>query len=200
MLNDVLHTRFGVVDRWGHRYVAGPRWRGENVVELGAGSGSHLGFEDLDGMASYTAVELTDIVVGSHPKLHRVVGDCQQTLPLADGSVDRVIAVHVFEHLEDLPAALTEVQRILKPGGTLKIVIPCEGGRLYRAARAVTTKRMFEHRYGVPYDFLWQWEHINQAREILDELARFEVVDRTFFPLRVPSVDLNLVVGVTLRF
>ena len=40
-------------------------------------------------------------------------------IPLPSSSVDGVIVSDVFEHLDDLPKALSEVQRILKPNGVL---------------------------------------------------------------------------------
>jgi hypothetical protein len=42
-------------------------------------------------------------------------------------------------------------------------------------------------------------DHCNTAREVLAELDRhFQVRTRRFFPLRVPAVDLNLVIGLEL--
>ncbi|MEO1060276.1 MAG: class I SAM-dependent methyltransferase [Actinomycetota bacterium] len=38
-------------------------------------------------------------------------------LPLADDSVDAVVACLVFEHVEDVDAGLAEVGRVLRPGG-----------------------------------------------------------------------------------
>jgi hypothetical protein len=39
---------------------------------------------------------------------------------------------------------------------------------------------------------------VNSAREVLDELKlRFDIRDRSFFPTRLPSVDLNLLIGIT---
>ena len=41
-------------------------------------------------------------------------------------------------------------------------------------------------------------EHCNTAREVLSELDRhFRVRTRQFFPLRLPTVDLNLVIGLS---
>jgi 2-polyprenyl-6-hydroxyphenyl methylase/3-demethylubiquinone-9 3-methyltransferase len=40
-------------------------------------------------------------------------------LPLADGSADVVVAGEVLEHVPDLPATVSEVCRVLRPGGVL---------------------------------------------------------------------------------
>jgi len=38
-------------------------------------------------------------------------------LPLADASMDRALSVQVFEYVADVPAALAEIHRVLRPGG-----------------------------------------------------------------------------------
>jgi predicted SAM-dependent methyltransferase len=55
------------------------------------------------------------------------VGDCTDLSRFAEGSVDEVYASHVYEHLgyqQELPRALAEIHRILKPGGILRIAVP----------------------------------------------------------------------------
>lgn len=50
-----------------------------------------------------------------------------EALPFEDASVELVYAGHVFEHmtyLEQLPAALAEIRRVLAPGGTMMVVGP----------------------------------------------------------------------------
>ena len=44
------------------------------------------------------------------------------TVPLPDGAVDRVVMVDVLHHLYDQPGALTEVVRLLHPGGLFVVV------------------------------------------------------------------------------
>lgn len=44
--------------------------------------------------------------------------DAQQ-IPYADGYFDAVIANHMLYHVPDLPQALSEIHRVLKPGGRL---------------------------------------------------------------------------------
>lgn len=42
-------------------------------------------------------------------------------LPVETGTVDKAVSVQVFEYLDDIPGAIAEVQRVLKPGGKLVI-------------------------------------------------------------------------------
>ncbi|MDI1335066.1 MAG: methyltransferase domain-containing protein [Lacunisphaera sp.] len=53
--------------------------------------------------------------------------DLRRPLPLADGSVRRVFAEHVIEHLDfhdDVPRVLVEFRRVLEPGGAVRIIVP----------------------------------------------------------------------------
>lgn len=45
-------------------------------------------------------------------------------IPLADATVDAVVAINVLEHIPDDVAALREVHRVLRPGGRAVMVIP----------------------------------------------------------------------------
>ena len=42
-------------------------------------------------------------------------------LPLDDDSVDRAVSLQVFEYLTDIPTALAEIRRVLRPGGRLVV-------------------------------------------------------------------------------
>ena len=45
-------------------------------------------------------------------------------LPFANDSVDVVRSNHCFEHIADLVGLMSEVHRILKPGGMLEVTVP----------------------------------------------------------------------------
>ena len=56
-----------------------------------------------------------------------VVGNCVDLSHWSDGSVDRIYASHVFEHLgyqHELPTALAECHRVLKETGILQVSVP----------------------------------------------------------------------------
>lgn len=48
-----------------------------------------------------------------------VVDGDATALPVDDASLDAIVATQVYEYVPDMPAALTEAMRVLKPGGRL---------------------------------------------------------------------------------
>jgi SAM-dependent methyltransferase len=196
-----VSARHGWFERFNKGYADRSRMNGCRTLEVGPGRGGYLRFEDL-ATQDYYAIELREdlaaVIRRDFPSVTTIVGDCQDRLPFDDGFFDRVVMLHVLEHLPDLPSALDEVRRVLKLDGRLSVVIPCEGGLLYSIGRRFTSKRAFERRYGVAYEWHIRSDHLNRPEEILAEIRhRFRILDRTFFPCRVPVVHLNLMIGIT---
>ncbi|RYY21736.1 MAG: class I SAM-dependent methyltransferase, partial [Chitinophagaceae bacterium] len=69
--------------------------------------------------ASVTSV---DIIVNE--KLGVQYGDIEKGLTFADGAFDSIICIEVLEYLDDYQAAITEIHRLLKPGGKAFISVP----------------------------------------------------------------------------
>jgi 2-polyprenyl-3-methyl-5-hydroxy-6-metoxy-1,4-benzoquinol methylase len=44
--------------------------------------------------------------------------------PFADGSFDRVTAIHVIEHVNDVIGTMEEFHRLVRPGGTVRSATP----------------------------------------------------------------------------
>ena len=198
--HETLSDEHSRIARFNHTYAARSSRPGR-TIEIGAGLGEHLRHEDLS-TQEYFAVEvrhdMARAIRRDFPSATTVVADCQQHLAFDDGTFDRAIAVHVLEHLADLPAALREIRRLLKPGGVLSAVIPCEGGLAYSLGRRVTSQRAFERRYETSYKWHIESDHLSQAHEILHELRRYiDTTDLTYFPTRLRLVDVNLVIGIT---
>jgi SAM-dependent methyltransferase len=206
--HEVLPRKFGVIDRFNHGYCvrhAPPEFT--RTLEVGAGIGEHIEYETLtpEQERNYYALELRENMSAEirrrFPRVRTITADCQQRLPFADGFFDRVLAIHVLEHLPNLPAAVRELYRVCdKRRGVLGVVIPCEGGMAYTLARRVSAQRIFEKRYNQPYKWFIEREHVNRPSEILGQLRPyFTVSQRTFYPLRIPAVFCNLVIGLTLQ-
>jgi arsenite methyltransferase len=102
---------------------------GDTIADIGAGTG-------LLTLDLARAVGETGSVIAIDPSAEmraaatarcadrtnvRIVEGAVDALPLEDESVDRAISLQVFEYLDDIPAALAEVRRALRPGGRLVI-------------------------------------------------------------------------------
>lgn len=203
--HEVLPQRYGAIEKFNHTYPLRnlpdqDRWR---TLELGAGIGAHLAFEPLD-RQEYHTIELRESMAVEirkrFPSVTTVTGDCQERIPYDDGYFDRVVVIHVLEHLPNLPAAIAEVHRVLKPNGIFSVVLPCDPGLAYEIARKISAERIFKARYKLPYRWFVRREHINGPAEIMHVIRQyFAIYDTAYFPLGVPIVNLNLCIGVTGR-
>ncbi len=206
--HEVLPRRFGIIEKFNQRYVVkfAPR-DFSRTLEIGAGLGEHLQYEHLtvEQRRHYVTLELREnmalMIKERYPDIASYVGDCQKKTDFPDGYFDRILAIHVLEHLPDLPAAFREIHRLLdKKRGVFSAVIPCEGGLAYSLARRISAQRIFERRYKQSYRWLIDREHLNRPREIFEELAPyFRIIHRSYFPLPAPIEALNLCIGMTLR-
>ncbi|MGZ5046845.1 MAG: class I SAM-dependent methyltransferase [Usitatibacter sp.] len=206
--HEVLPKRYGLVDEFNHGYAVKNAPEGfMRTLEIGAGIGEHLKYEKLtpEQEAGYVAVDIRANMVAeirkAFPRIRAIVGDCQERLDYPDGHFDRLLAIHVLEHLPNLPAAVRELHRLCDRGrGVLSIVIPCEGSMAYSLARRISAQRIFEKRYKQPYRWLIEREHINRPAEIFEELAPyFEMRHSTYFPLPLKFEFCNLCIGATFR-
>jgi len=207
--HEILPQRYGVVERFNHSFpVRNSRPGFRRTLEIGAGIGEHVEHERLtsEQEREYHALELrenmAEVIRAKHPTIRAIVGDCQARLDFPDGYFDRYIAVHVLEHLPNLPACVREAWRLLdKERGQFLAVIPCEGSPAYTLGRRISAQRIFERTYRRPYGPFIAREHINLPAEILTELDRCFTIDRRrFFPLPfVPVVAANLCIGLAMR-
>lgn len=204
--HEVLPSKYNLVDRFNHQYVVRAAARQFNkTLEIGAGTGEHLQYEKLTQRQKeqYVAVDIRENMVAEfkrrYPEIRVFIGDCQKYMPWDDDSFDRILAIHVLEHLPNLPAAVTELHRLCdKKNGFLSIVIPCEGSLSYTIARRISAQRIFEKRYKQPYRWFIEREHINRPEEIFQELTPyFNLVHSSYFPLPIKIKSLNLCIGAT---
>jgi ubiquinone/menaquinone biosynthesis C-methylase UbiE len=134
------------------------------------------------------------------PGVNTVVADCQQRTDFEDGFFDRYIAIHVLEHLPNLPAAIREAWRLLnKQTGRMLVVIPTEGSAAYGLSRKLSAERVWNRHFNAPYAEFYKREHINLVPEILEELRPYFTIEtESYFPLRVPFWFCNLCIGLVL--
>jgi SAM-dependent methyltransferase len=204
-----LPHKFGIVDRFNHGFpVKNSRPGFRTSVEIGAGLGEHIHYEKLtpEQEENYYAVELRENMAAEirrrFPNVKAITGDCQARLGFADGFFDRYIAVHVLEHLPDLPSCIREAYRLInKERGQMLVVIPCEGSPAYSLARKISAERVYNRHFKGGYSWLISREHINRPHEILAELHPYFTIERkVLFPLPfLPFIFNNLCIGLALK-
>ena len=99
------------------RLLAGLPLTGRRALDAGAGTGFDASMLVRCG-AEVTALDFSPLLAGqgrvSLPKA-RWVGGSARLLPFRDGVFDLVMATHALHHLRDLPLAIGEMLRVLRP-------------------------------------------------------------------------------------
>lgn len=114
----------------------------DRLLDIGCGFGRHayqaarLGAEVV--AFDFGAAEVRNVLdtfgamfVGgeidpTRARVGAVQGDAL-ALPFGDGSFDRIIASEVLEHIPADEAAMAELARVLRPGGTMAVTVPRAG-------------------------------------------------------------------------
>jgi SAM-dependent methyltransferase len=199
--------RYGLVEKFNHLFPVKHSPPGfKTTLEIGAGLGEHLEYEQLspEQTDSYYCNEFRPNMAAEierrFPAVRTVVSDCQQRMDFPDGFFDRYLAIHVLEHLPNLPGAVREAWRLLnKERGRMLVVIPTEGSPAYGLARKISAERLWDRHFDAPYAEFYKREHINVVPEILEELRPYFTIEtRSFFPLGVPFTFCNLCIGLCL--
>ena len=119
------------------------------VLDFGAGRGEGVVDErrpfvrelrNLRGKVRRVVGVDVDPVVTTNPTLdeaHVLPPGPGLALPLADGSVDLILADWVFEHIEDPAAMAAEFHRVLRPGGWVCARTPNKWGYIALGARII---------------------------------------------------------------
>lgn len=105
------------------------RQPGARLLEIGAGAGwqamelARWGFD-------VAAVDVPDSNYSS-ARVWPVIEYDGRSLPFPSEEFDLIFSSNVLEHVEDLPALLDDMWRVLKPGGRMIHVVPSASWRLW---------------------------------------------------------------------
>lgn len=125
---DYDSRRYALINRWDPSHLENVDrllpLSGERVLEVGCGQG-HLtkrlaerGVDIIGVDANPNAPEISDS--------DRVVYMRAESLDFEDESFDVVVSVHALEHIPDIEGAVSEMSRVLKPGGRALHIYPAE--------------------------------------------------------------------------
>ncbi|MDR3235437.1 MAG: class I SAM-dependent methyltransferase [Prevotellaceae bacterium] len=175
-----------------------------NVVEIGSGIGYHLDFVNHQ----YDTYTLTDINQKVIEKLNdksfsekiKIQKLESEILPFSDNEFDRLIAVHVLEHIYHPEKALREWSRVVKNEGIISILLPCDPGIAWRLGRYISSQHR-AHKNGVnEWDLFVALEHVNSINGLMAMIRYFfEEKEEKFWPFFTKSMDMNLFYAVHIQ-
>lgn len=170
------------------------------ILEVGAGSGHHFPHVKKTFSKYIMTDSSPDMLAIAAEKYAGEISsgliEFQQqdatALKIPDHSVDRLIATHVLEHLPNPVNVLREWNRVVKPGGIISIVLPCDPGLLWRLGRHFGPRRNAK-RLGLAYDYLQAAEHINSIYNLVVFIRHhFDLLNESWYPAKIALPDLNL--------
>jgi ubiquinone/menaquinone biosynthesis C-methylase UbiE len=98
-----------------------------NVLEIGAGTGVNFDYYIADNISKLTIVELeingiiTNKPLNSQINIDYVLGNVEK-LPFPDETFDSVVSTLIYCSVDNPDKALSEVYRVLKPGGKMYFI------------------------------------------------------------------------------
>lgn len=179
------------------------------VLEVGCGEGRGIDLI-IDKCKSYTAIDKIEPVIDQLRKKYPfgkfLSGNIPPLTQFSDNSFDRIFSFQVIEHIEDDHLFLSEINRILKPGGIALITTPNRPRSLSRnpwhtreyTAQELTdlAKKYFSsvEMKGITGNEKIQ-QYYERNKKSVDRIMRFDVLDLQHkLPasvLRVPYELLN---------
>lgn len=172
----------------------------DRVIEVGAGSGHHYSYVKHE-HSKYVMTDSSDEMLSVACERYnglvntgKLVIEKQDATKLTypDESFDRLIATHVLEHISNPVAVLREWNRVVKKGGLLSIVLPCDPGMLWRFGRHFGPRRNAV-KLGLPYDYVQAADHVNSIFNLVVFIRHhFEDVSESWYPINLPFPDINL--------
>lgn len=91
------------------------------VLDVGCADG--LARQHLPEEATYYGLDYYSTATAWYETRPDIYGDAQ-SLPVRDKSIDHALLLDVLEHIPEPDHCLSELQRVLKPGGSLTVQVP----------------------------------------------------------------------------
>ena len=168
-----------LVERWYHIQAYKDRPTANSILEIGAGNLNHIKFEK--NFKSYDVVEPKEFLLNSaEDKYKLLIRNRYKDISEIPNNIsyDKVIAIAVIEHIEELGYLLNEISKRLKEDGSFLVEIPAEGEFLWWLGWRLTTGIGFWLKYKLDYGIIMRYEHVNNVQKIFVEIKKYFLIEK----------------------
>lgn len=130
---------------------------GGRLLDLGAGFGRLA--DEYDAFSSVALADTSEELLqaararlGADPRFEVVTADAR-SLPFPDKTFDVVVAVRLLLHVPQPPTVFAEIERVLRPGGSVIVEI-ANRGHLLAALRYLARRQRWSPRGTAPVEYL----------------------------------------------
>lgn len=98
-------------------------WAGKRILDVGCGRGRYLRvFQEQEPDAELWGLDISAYMLRDVPQGINTQWGSMLAMPFVDGQFDGAYAVESFEHAIDIDKAVSEICRVVKPGGRIVII------------------------------------------------------------------------------
>lgn len=193
----------GLVMRRNHHILSQglPSGVNKSVLEIGGAAKPHCTIVPLKGVETYWVSDRKQVFQNNPPPVHLGLKEHYfdndpefEDFQSAGITFSRIIASHVWEHVDDPEVALLKWVSLLDLNGIIDIAIPCDPGWAWRLGQWVGRKKASKV-YGIsPHDLdlLMTREHINSCQNLTRIVKAYTGKTGKYFPFLIPITDINL--------
>lgn len=184
----------GFLQDLGHKWVSRYTQNGISL-EIGFGRGRQSLFYKGDPDQYYPLeINAAYIYAATWGKFPNATIGNALSLPFPDNYFDNVVTIYNLEHIMEINVVFKEIKRVMKKEGKLIVALPCEGGFIWNLGRMLTSRRIFQKKFGINYDKVIAFEHVHTIFE-LQQLLKQNFILKTskYFPFFIPINDINVI-------
>jgi SAM-dependent methyltransferase len=141
----------------------------QRILDYGAGRGLHVPlWTDIFPASDLFLCDVSSVAMQNCIKMHSDLFDRYRLIEnnradFQDETFDLIVSVEVMEHVEDLSAYLSDIFRLLRPGGIFVFTTPCANICSIEHVYAVLTGRIDTTEEGYRR---WRWEDPTHLRRM----------------------------------
>jgi phosphatidylethanolamine/phosphatidyl-N-methylethanolamine N-methyltransferase len=183
-----------------------PKELNRSILDIGGGSMPHKSIIEINSNDSYCISDTSSVLSKKKQEILKTqyenyefhIWDKDKNFNQFTGEgrkFTRIIASHVWEHVDNPEFALKLWASLLEDDGIITIAIPCDPGLVWRLGQLISrrkARKLFGLEYS-EYDLQMSREHVNPAQNLVKIFKYYAPRgSKKLFPFVFPIIEFNL--------